>query len=392
MKVLIVGAGIAGATLARQLADQGHRVNVIDRRLTIGGNCYDSVTDGLRVHQYGPHLLHHSSQAVHRFLSRFTRWTPYKHTVQAQLANNTLAPLPINRATIEAVAAMPEYASHFDGWLNADGKFPGDEYCELWLQGQRVNLGRPPANSHEVFVSSVGEMLSSIFLEPYTLKHWGKPASEIEASVGARIPVRSGYESGYFNDKFQYLPANGYTAMANNMLCHPRISLLLGEPADEKRYAAYDKVYSSASIDEQCDYGYGLLPYRSIRFEHQKIYGKQTLDRASAVVNSTQLLQLYNRSTAWHLLPGHAAANARKLLTFETSCEATENMGPEGHPERYYPVRNEKSTAMYERYVVELDRRHSGKVQAIGRLGVYRYMDMAPTIQSSMAEAAKFNR
>ena len=392
MKVLIVGAGIAGATLARQLADQGHRVNVIDRRLTIGGNCYDSVTDGLRVHHGGPHLLHHSSQAVHRFLSRFTRWTPYKHTVQAQLANNTLVPLPINRATIEAVAAMPEYASYFDGRLNVDGKFPSDEYCELWLEEQRVKLGRPPESSDEVFLSSVGELLANIFFRPYTLKMWNKDASEIEASVGARIPVRSGYSNGYFNDKFQYLPANGYTAMISNMLCHPRINLLLGEDADEKRYAAYDKVYSSASIDEQCDYGFGLLPYRSIRFEHQKIRGNQTLDRTSAVVNSTQLLQLYNRSTAWHLLPGHPAANAKKLLTFETSCDAYDNMSPEGHPERFYPVRSEKSTALYDRYVVELDRRHSGKVQAIGRLGTYKYLDMHVAIQASMVLAGKFNR
>ena len=79
MTVLVVGAGFAGATIARILAENEIPIHLIDKRDHIGGNAFDELNEqSERIHRYGPHLLHgnKNSEAV-AFLSRFCCWTPY---------------------------------------------------------------------------------------------------------------------------------------------------------------------------------------------------------------------------------------------------------------------------------------------------------------------------
>ena len=84
--VLVVGAGFAGATYARELAEAGYRVEVIDRRSHIAGNAFDEEgPNGQRIHRYGPHLFHTNNKAVMDWLSRFGAFVPYEHRVQAIL-------------------------------------------------------------------------------------------------------------------------------------------------------------------------------------------------------------------------------------------------------------------------------------------------------------------
>jgi len=104
MNILIIGAGFSGAVIARELADQGHKITVIEKRNHIGGNAYDFLNEhGIRQHLYGPHLFHTSNQEVVDWLSRFTEWTPYFHKVKAMLSSGQLVTLPVNQETIEIV-------------------------------------------------------------------------------------------------------------------------------------------------------------------------------------------------------------------------------------------------------------------------------------------------
>src|SRR5271157_3306525 len=104
MRILVVGAGFAGAVYARTVAEAGHDVTVIDKRCHVGGNAYDFVDpNGVRVHLYGPHLFHTRSHRVIDWLKHFGSFSPYEHRVRALLPSGRLAPLPINLDTVNAV-------------------------------------------------------------------------------------------------------------------------------------------------------------------------------------------------------------------------------------------------------------------------------------------------
>jgi UDP-galactopyranose mutase len=178
--ILIVGAGLSGATVARELADAGHDVTVIDRRGHIAGNAFDETNElGIRVHRYGPHYFHTSNMTVVQWLSRFTEWVPYRHRGKAMLADGRFVTFPVNRETAAIV-------------------------------------GR--------------DNVLDIFYRPYTLKMWGHRLEDMHPSLIARVPIREDDNEDYFpNDTFQALPADGYTAMVKNILDHPRIRVRLGE-------------------------------------------------------------------------------------------------------------------------------------------------------------------
>ena len=104
-KILIVGAGLAGATIARILSEKDLNVKIIEKRDHIAGNLYDFINlNNERIHKYGPHLLHcnKNSQAL-KFLSRFTNWINYEHKVRALLSDGRTTPLPINKVTLEDI-------------------------------------------------------------------------------------------------------------------------------------------------------------------------------------------------------------------------------------------------------------------------------------------------
>jgi len=203
-EILVVGAGFAGATIARTLAEAGYEIRVIDKRNHIGGNAFDDINEhGERIHRYGPHLMHGNpnSKAV-RWLSQHTEWIEYEHRVRALLADGRTTPLPVNRTTLEDI---------FDCTL------PNDQAAEQLLAKVRSEITEP-TNTDEFFLANVGERLTDLFFRPYTLKMWGRPAHELAASIGARLPVRTNRDDRYFMDGFQALPKDGYTALFKSIL------------------------------------------------------------------------------------------------------------------------------------------------------------------------------
>jgi UDP-galactopyranose mutase len=354
LRVLVVGAGFAGAVVARECADAGHSVHVIDRRPHIGGNAHDAINShGERIHLYGPHLLHGERDSVAiRWLSRFTEWVPYEHRVRALLADGRTTPLPVNRTTLEDVFGV---------------ELPGEEDARELLAAQVPAIS--PSNTDEVFLANVGPQLADLFFRPYTRKMWGVCPTQLEAAVGARLPVRYNRDDRYFTDSFQAMPKEGFTAMFERILDHPRIDVTLGEAYGGEHDSQADHVFLSLPIDEYFHFQFGRLPYRSIRFESDHT----TQDQSATVVNYTDT-GIYTRCTQWDLIPNSGRrGDGQHTITREIPCDASDN-----NNECYYPVRNGESLALYERYR-SLAEQEANKT-FIGRCGLFRYIDMVPCV------------
>lgn len=367
-RILVVGAGFAGATYARELAEGGHLVDVIDRRGHIGGNAFDETLDnGIRVHRYGPHLLHTNNERVIEWLKRFGEFAFYKHRVTALLPDSqTLVPLPINRRTINAVFGL---------------ELQDEAEVRAFLARLAVKCEKP-RNAAEYLASQIGTKLTDLFFRPYTKKMWALDLEDMDAAVVKRIPLRFDDEDHYFpEDRFQMMPRDGYTAVIMRILDHPGIKVMVATPFEKAMLADYEFCFNSMPIDEYFDAAYGPLPYRSIRFSHRDEPFEGGIGETS-VVNFTDESR-FTRQTDWSRIPCHVQQHTgRKTVTSEEPCDYTEN-----NLERYYPVKTSdgRYQAIYEKYK-KLASRES-RLRFIGRCGTYQYLDMDQVINQSLLGA-----
>jgi UDP-galactopyranose mutase len=369
-RVLIVGCGFAGAVIARELAERGVGVDIIDKRDHIGGNAYDSVDgNGIRVHRYGPHLFHTSNKRVVDWISRFGAFVPYEHRVQALLPDGRCVPLPVNRRTINAVFGVD---------------LPDAPAVAAFLASVAADIPAP-ANAGQYLQSRIGTVLTDLFFRPYTRKMWQMELEEMDASVVKRIPLRDDDEDRYFpGDSYQMMPAAGYTRVFENILDHAGISVMLGVAFSQEMVSGYRHCFNAMPIDAYYDFRFGPLPYRSIRFHHETVPATQALGQAPTI-NFTDDGR-FTRITDWSRLPGHVVrAGTSKTLTREEPCDYSEN-----HHERYYPVKTSdgRYQRVYERYkdLAAAEER----ITFIGRCGTYQYLDMHQVINQSLAEAARW--
>ncbi|MEO8113307.1 MAG: UDP-galactopyranose mutase [Phenylobacterium sp.] len=354
---LIVGAGFAGSVLAERLTSQlGKRVLLVDRRTHIGGNAHDEKdAAGVLMHRYGPHIFHTNSDEVSGYLSQFTRWRPYEHRVLASVNGGLLVPMPINRTTLNIL---------YDLDLSTDA----DAEAFLAGRGEPVEKIR---TSEDVVISKVGRELYELFFRGYTRKQWGMDPSELDKSVTARVPTRTNTDDRYFTDRFQAMPAEGYTAMFENMLDQKGITLELGVEFEEAREdAVYDRLIFTGPVDEYFDHRYGKLPYRSIGFRHE------TVDREwfqpVGVVNYPDEATPYTRITEYKHLTGQSAP--KTTITYEY---------PQAEGDPYYPVPRPENQALYKRY--EALALEAPNVQFVGRLATYRYYNMDQVVGQALA-------
>jgi UDP-galactopyranose mutase len=357
MDTLIVGAGFAGATTARELAEAGERVLVIDKRPHIAGNAFDRLDDaGVLIHAYGPHIFHTNSDKVFEFLSRFTAWRPYEHRVLAVPdARNGLAyPMPINRTTINALYGLD---------LDEAG-------VAEFLQRKREPRD-PIKTSEDVILDSVGRDLCERFFRGYTRKQWGLDLSQLSSGVATRIPTRTNDDDRYFTDRFQAMPAGGYTRMFERLLDHPNIDVRTGT-AYEEIGATIDRrrTVFSGPIDAYYGHRYGHLPYRSLRFEHQHL-AQCTQYQSAGTVNYPND-HAYTRITEFKHLTGQAHAGTSLVREYPTA---------EGDP--YYPVPNPDNEQQYKRYQALADAETD--VFFVGRLAQYRYYNMDQVVAAALA-------
>lgn len=350
---LIVGAGFAGATCARVLADAGKRVKVIDKRSHIAGNAYDCFDDhGVLIHQYGPHIFHTNSQKVFEFLSRFTDWREYEHRVLAKVKDKLL-PIPINQTTINNLYG-----------LDLDEKGVAEFF-------ERVREPRDPVRtSEDAVLNSVGRELCDTFFSGYTRKQWGLELSDLSASVAARIPVRTNKDDRYFTDRFQTMPEDGYTAMFQRMLDHENIEVMLGMDflTVRERFDGVKKIFTGP-IDEYFGCCYGKLPYRSLRFEHQHFPGVET-SQITGTINYPNDHD-FTRVTEFKHLTGQSHAGTSVVREYSSA---------DGDP--YYPIPNPAHEELFKRYQ-ELAEKDNQTI-FVGRLAQYRYYNMDQVVAAAL--------
>lgn len=307
---------------------------------------------GLLIHQYGPHIFHTNSKQVFDYLSNFTDWRPYEHRVLAEV-DGLQVPIPINLNTINRLYGLALTPIELEGWLAARAE-PVDEI----------------RTAEDVVVSTVGRELYEKFFRGYTKKQWGFDPSQLDKAVTARVPTRTNTDDRYFADKYQFMPAAGFTKMFERMLDHPNIKIMLdADYRDVKHTVRYRQVIFTGPIDEFFDYCYGKLPYRSLSFKHV------TLDKewhqSVAVVNYPQIYD-YTRVTEYKHLTGQR--HAKTSVTYEY---------PSDHGDPYYPVPRAENAELFKRY--ETLALVTKGVWFVGRLATYRYYNMDQVVGQALA-------
>ena len=357
---LVVGAGYAGSVIAERLARKyNKRVLICDRRNHIGGNAYDHYNeDGILVHKYGPHIFHTNSADVFQYLSQFTQWRNYEHRVLARV-DGRLVPIPINLDTVNKLYDLNLSEDQLEDFFSA-----------------RAEKKDQVRTSEDVVVGRVGRELYEKMFRGYTRKQWGLDPSELDASVTARIPVRTNRDDRYFTDTFQAMPLHGYTRMFENMLDHPNIKIMLNtDYRDIEREISFGEMVYSGPVDEFFGCRFGKLPYRSLEFKHE-VHDKEVF-QVAPVVNYPQE-HAYTRITEFKYLTGQQHAKTAVVYEFPKA---------EGDP--YYPVPRPENAVLYKQY--EALAQATPNVHFVGRLATYKYYNMDQVVAQALTTVAKLH-
>ena len=363
--LLVVGAGLTGATVARVVADSDFmNVEVAERAPQVSGNLYDPVHEcGLRVHLHGPHAFHTNDVRVQSFLSRFTRWTPYEHHVLAQVDENTRVPVPVNFSTLEALEPK-----HSREWiLHLSAKYKCNEHVPM------LRL----RNSRDPIERAVGDLAYEYVFKTYTYKQWGLMPEDLSPSVTGRVPVRMGTDDRYFRDAFQCVPTDGYHEMITTMLEHRRIRVFLNERVPESALKDYDAVVFTGALDELMDFKLGALPYRSLRFEWSVLDVPSF--QGAAQVNFTRS-KPWTRITEFKHLTGQESE--RTVIAKEFS---QPHVPEQTHP--YYPIPRTNERNLHRMYVRMAERQYP-RVRLAGRLADYKYLNMDQAVARGLSVAS----
>lgn len=363
---LIVGAGLTGAVLARELTDAGKRCLVIDRRDHIGGNCYTEEVNGINVHKYGAHIFHTSDRRVWDYVNRFAEFNNYVNSPVADF-HGEIYNLPFNMNTFSKMWGI---------------KTPAEAKAIIEEQKAAASLGGEPANLEEQALSLVGRDIYEKLVKEYTEKQWGRSCTELPASIIRRLPVRFTYDNNYFNDRWQGIPMGGYTKIFENLL--DGIEVQCGVEFADMDTEAFDRIVYTGPIDEYFDFKLGNLEWRTVRFETELLEGVENW-QGNAVVNYTSHDEPFTRIIEHKHFEFGKDAQGNLLPDTVISREYSSAWKPGDEP--YYPVNDERNNALYEQYA-KLGEAEE-KVVFAGRLGAYRYYDMAPCIAAalSLAEA-----
>lgn len=344
---IVAGAGIWGCTVARRLAEAGRKVLVLERRPVAGGNvrCETDPSTGIEVHVYGSHIFHTHSREVWDFIRRFTDFNGYQHKVLA-MYKGAVYHLPLGLTLVNKFFGVELKPGEVDAFMS------------------------DPAHSTAIF---------DAFFRGYTSKQWGRPPEAIDPGIIKRVPVRGNYDTNYFNDYWQGIPSDGYNALFDRLLDHPSITVECNRAVTLGEIVRSDarKVYYSGPVDSLFDYRFGALPWRSLRFETEK------LDVAD--FQGTSVMNYTEADVPWTRI--HEFKHYHPELKDAMSAPATvicreypKTWAPGDEP--YYPVNTPESSALLARYAQE-----AAKVPNLvvgGRLGQYKYYDMDQAVLAAL--------
>lgn len=351
---LIVGSGLYGATFAREMLDHEKSCLVIDRRPHLGGNVYCEERAGVTVHKYGAHIFHTNRDEIWNYVCRYVTMRPYVHRVVARNGDKTCS-LPFNMYTFEQL------------WGITD-----PEEARKRLERERSYILHP-SNLEEQALSLVGRDIYETLIKHYTEKQWGRPCRDLPPSIIKRLPLRYEYDDRYFTDAYQGIPEGGYNRLIEKLLDG---AVTITGLSYQELAAAFpdvaDKVIYTGSIDQFFDYRLGCLEYRSLRFMEELL--EQPAFQDHAVINYCDAGTAFTRIIEHKRFAGQKGAYT--VITREYPEEWCAGKEP------YYPINDERNTALYRKYLALADERPD--VIFGGRLGEYRYYDMDQVVMSAL--------
>ncbi len=352
---LIVGSGLFGAVFAHEAMKRGKTCLILEKRDHIGGNIYCENVEGITVHRYGAHIFHTNIKEVWDYVNNLATFNRYTNSPIANYYGE-IYNMPFNMNTFNKMWGV---------------RTP--EEAKAKIEEQRAVIQGEPQNLEEQAISLVGTDIYQKLVCGYTEKQWGRPCKELPAFIIKRLPVRFTYDNNYFNDRYQGIPEGGYNQIIEKLLDGAEVRLntdFLDER--EKWISMADCVLYTGMLDAYFSYCYGKLEYRSLRFE------TETLDQDNyqgvAVVNYT------DRETPFTRIIEHKhfeyGTQPKTVITREYPAAWQEGMEP------YYPVNDDKNSALYEKYAALADKEE--KVLFGGRLGQYCYYDMDKVIAAAL--------
>lgn len=355
MKILIVGSGLFGSVLARELTDCGYNCHVIDRRYHIGGNCHTENVEGINVHKYGPHIFHTSNKKVWDYLLKYTTVNQFSCRPKLKFGNNIFS-FPINLMTLNQLWGVTTPQDAQDKINTVTRKYKKEYY----------------SNAEEWALGNVGEEIYSIFYEGYLKKQWNRDPKDIPAEIMARQVVRLDYNDSYYYDPYQGIP--NYTLLFENLLKGVSVDLGIDYLQNREYYnSKYEKIIYTGAIDEFFNYMFGTLEYRSLRFEEEMLPIKdyQGVFMVSYPEKQYEFTRIIEHK--------HFEFGKQNFTVITREYSQDWKIGMEA----YYPVNDTKNQGIYEKYnLFDVD----NKFIFGGRLGSYKYLNMDETINNALKQ------
>ncbi len=377
MDYLVVGAGFSGSVVAREIAEQGKRVLLLEKRNHLGGNSIDRFnSSGLLVHSYGPHIFHTTNQKVYSYLSRFTDWHAYEHHVLASV-DGTCMPLPFNLNSLDLVF----------GELFA--KEVGEKLVATYGATTSILEMRKQSDPQ---IKQVAEYMYNHIFYHYTKKQWGLEPEQLDPSVTARVPMRLNYDNRYFEDRYQGVPKEGYHKLFSRLLDHPNITVSLQTNSldliklfDGAVYVDNTKfsggVIYTGALDELFKSAYGALPYRGVSFEFET--HSTDLFQPCGTVNYT-MNESFTRITEFKHLTGQSVPGRTTIAReFPYAYKGKSGETPS------YPILNQHNKELYRKYYQESLK--YANLYPLGRLAEYRYINMDQAVEQALNLSQKLS-
>lgn len=357
MNFLIVGSGLSGSVIGRELANNGHNITIIDQRSHVAGNCFTErdIKTNIMEHVYGPHIFHTDNQEIWEYISQHAEFMPYTNRVKTTY-NNQVYSLPINLHTINQFYNKCFNPVQAKEWIKTIADKNIDE----------------PQNFEEQALKFIGKDLYDAFFKGYTQKQWGCDPKELPASILKRLPVRFTYDDNYFSHKYQGIPKNGYTPIIESILNHPKITVELNTPYQKNLALNFDHIIWTGKLDQWFDYSEGHLGYRTLDFEKHyadgDFQGLAVMNYGNFDIPFTRISE-HKYFTPWE-------SHSKTIYFKEYSRTCTDTDIP------YYPIRLAHDKSLLLKYISLA--KSENNVTFAGRLGTYRYMDMDITIKEAL--------